>query len=151
MKRVITTSIPPQSALKERVKADDFADCYQVESEISARRAAEIIIDFPVWARTLMTLRNTLTSPFGLSAGATPAVEKLGIFPIEMEDANEIIAGFNDKHLNFRISVLSLEGKVFLSTWVHPHNWGGRMYLKTILPFHILISKNALVRVSTAL
>lgn len=148
MNKVITTKIPSQSLLKARVKADDFADCYLVESEISVRRAAEIIIDFPLWARGLMRLRNVLTSPFGLSAGDTPAVEKLGIFPIEAENANEIIAGFNDKHLNFRISVLSLEGKIFLSTWVHPHNWGGRMYLKTILPFHILISKNALIRVS---
>jgi hypothetical protein len=36
---------------------------------------------------------------------------------------------------------------VFLATWVHPHNIGGRVYLTTILPFHILIARNALARV----
>ncbi|MEM7636150.1 MAG: DUF2867 domain-containing protein, partial [Pseudomonadota bacterium] len=69
------------------------------------------------------------------------------VFPVETETARELIAGFNDKHLNFRVSVLSQDGRVFLATWVHPHNIGGRLYLKTILPFHILIARNALARV----
>ncbi|MCG8696347.1 MAG: DUF2867 domain-containing protein [Minwuiales bacterium] len=38
---------------------------------------------------------------------------------------------------------------VFLATRVHPHNIAGRLYLRTILPFHILIARDALARVRT--
>lgn len=41
--------------------------------------------------------------------------------------AAEIITGFNDRHLNFRVSVQSREGRVFIATWVHPHNLGGHL------------------------
>jgi len=71
----------------------------------------------------------------------------LGVFPVEIENSHELIAGFNDKHLDFRVSVISQDGQVFLATWVHPNNIGGQIYLKVILPFHILIARNALARV----
>ena len=75
------------------------------------------------------------------------AQDKVGIFPVESENDHELIAGFNDRHLDFRVSVVSREGQVFLATWVHPHNLGGRLYLRTILPFHVMIVRNALARV----
>jgi hypothetical protein len=59
-----------------------------------------------------------------------------------------LIAGFNDKHLDFRVSVISQNGKIFLATWVHTNNIVGQFYLKVILPFDILIVRNALTRVS---
>ncbi|MEJ2621372.1 MAG: DUF2867 domain-containing protein [Candidatus Thiodiazotropha sp.] len=58
------------------------------------------------------------------------------------------MAGFNDKHLNFRVSVISKEGRVFLATWVNTHNIGVRVYLTMILSFHVLITRDALCRVS---
>jgi len=115
---------------------------------MAPRRAAEIIVDFPGWARALLRLRKALTSPFGLSTEGPDAPDKLGLFPVEVETGSEVIAGFNDRHLDFRVSVFSEEGRVSLATWVHPHNFGGRLYLATILPFHILIARNALGRVA---
>ena len=64
--------------------------------------------------------------------------------------AREVVAGFDDKHLNFRVSVFSEEGHVHLATWVHPHGLAGRIYLSLILPFHILIARDALARVARA-
>lgn len=113
-----------------------------------ARRAATVIVDFPRWVRLLLLLRRLLTSPFGLSNDGPPAAEKLGPFPVELETDDELIAGFDDKHLNFRVSVLSRDDRVFLATWVRPHNFGGRFYLYGILPFHVLIARNALRRVA---
>lgn len=144
---VTATDLPAGSLLQERVGADDFLDCYSVAADVPARRAAEIITNFPGWARWLLQFRRFITAPFGLMNDGPAADDKVGIFPVEVETDRELIAGFNDRHLNFRVSVVSEEGRVFLATWVHPHNIGGQIYLKAILPFHILIARNALARV----
>jgi len=145
--RVKIARLPDQSTLHSRVNASDFLDCYCVPSGLSPRKAAEIITDFPRWAQSLLLLRRLVTALFGLSNDGPPAADKVGIFPVESETDTELIAGFNDKHLDFRVSVMSIDGYVYLATWVHTHNIGGKLYLKTIMPFHILISRNALARV----
>ena len=147
LNKVIKTELPLHSLLHERMSSTDFVDCYSVESELSPRKAAEIITRFPSWARFLMQLRGVITSPFGLSNDGPEADDKLGAFPVELENKHELIAGFNDKHLDFRVSVMSKDGQVSLATWVHTNNIGGQLYLMAILPFHILIARNALARI----
>ena len=147
MSKVIATELPSQSLLGDRMKPTDFIDCYSVESDLSPRTAAKIITDFPGWARFLLKIRALVTAPFGLSNDGPSAPDKVGVFPVEIESSHELIAGFNDKHLDFRVSVISQEGRIYLATWVHTHNIGGQIYLKAILPFHILVSRNALARV----
>lgn len=144
---VKATILPSGSVLHKRVSQGDFLDCFAVASDMTPRRAAEIITDFPGWARLLLQVRRIVTAPFGLSNDGPEAEDKVGIFPVESETGHELIAGFNDRHLDFRVAVLSEDGQVFLATWVHPHNIGGKLYLGTILPFHILIARNALARV----
>lgn len=146
--RVAATELPAQSRLHDRVGSADFLDCYSVASDLPPRRAAEIVTTFPGWARFLLKIRRVLTTPFGLSNDGPPAADRVGIFPVETESGDELIAGFDDRHLDFRVSVLSRGGRVFLATWVHPHNLGGRLYLAAIMPFHILIVRNALARVA---
>ncbi|WP_137169637.1 DUF2867 domain-containing protein [Marinomonas sp. FW-1] len=149
MTKVVETELPSNSLLTDRINKSDFIDSYAVQSNLSPREAAEIITDFPSWARLLVRIRNSVVSKFGLSSDTSEGPNKTGFFPIESESNQELIAGFNDKHLDFRISVMSKDGRVFLSTWVHPHNLGGKIYLKTILPFHVLIVRNALARVQS--
>lgn len=149
MSKVIETELPSNSLLTDRIQQSDFVDCYAVESNLSPSQAANVITDFPDWARFLVKIRNNIASKFGLSSDTSEGPDKTGFFPIESETDQELIAGFNDKHLDFRISVMSKDGRVFLSTWVHPHNIGGKIYLKTILPFHVLIVRNALARVQS--
>lgn len=146
--KVTEASLPAQSGLHDRIATTDFLDCYSVASSLSPRQAADIITNFPGWARFLVRIRGVMTAPFGLLSDSPSAEDKVGLFPVESETGQELIAGFNDKHLDFRVSVVSQEGRVFLATWVHPHNIGGRLYLSLILPFHILIARNALARVS---
>ena len=146
--KVSATTLPPESALRSRVAEGDFLDCYSVQATVPARRAAEIITDFPGWARVLLLIRRVLTAPFGLSQDGPEADDKVGPFPVESETDSEMIAGFNDRHLEFRVSVLSRDGRVSLATWVHTHNLGGRLYLAAIMPFHIMVARNALARVA---
>lgn len=143
-------ALPQVSGLHARRVPRDFLDCYSVASDMNARDAANIITDFPGWAKFLLVIRRAVTAPFGLDNDGPDVADKVGIFPVESESDYELIAGFDDKHLNFRVSVLSYEGQVSLATWVAPHNLGGRIYLAVILPFHIAIARNALVRVARA-
>lgn len=144
------TDLPKGSILQTRKSETDFLDCYVVKSNKSPRVAAEIITQFPVWAKFLLQIRRAITAPFGLHNDAPTQGDNVGIFPVETETDDELIAGFNDKHLNFRVSVISKGGRVYLATWVHPHNIAGRLYLKTIMPFHVAISRNALARVAAS-
>lgn len=45
---------------------------------------------------------------------------------------------------------MCMDGRVYLAMWVHPHNIGGRLYLRLIMPFHVAISRDALTRVGAA-
>ena len=150
MTAVIASDLPSDSGLQSRIGPGDFLDCFSVRSTVPPRQAAEIITDFPDWARWLLVVRRIITAPFGLSQDGPEAPDKVGAFPVEVETDHELIAGFDDKHLNFRVSVYSEDGRVSLATWVHPHNFGGRFYLRLILPFHVMVVRNALARVKAS-
>lgn len=142
------TRVPDDSELHRFIAPGDFVDCYRVASNLGVREAAEIIVQYPSWVEVLMILRKFVTMPFGLINEHANPSNTLGIFPIESETDEEILAGFDDRHLNFRISIIAKQGIVHFATWVHTHNFGGRLYLKLVTPFHIVICKNALHRVA---
>jgi hypothetical protein len=52
---------------------------------------------------------------------------------------SEAILGQEDRHLDFRISLLVDQQRLTVSTLVRPHNMFGVLYLACILPFHHLI------------
>ena len=67
----------------------------------------------------------------------------IGIFPVVSETPERVVAGFNDRHLDFRVVVdvanANARQIVTATTLVLTHNWLGRTYLAIILPFHRLI------------
>jgi hypothetical protein len=133
-----------------------FADAYCIEigdRTLDARRAAErMMARQPRWAEALLSLRNLLVAPLGLkTSGATPATPRdmIGIFPVVSETPERLIAGFNDRHLDFRIVVdVTPPGSVTATTLVKTHNWLGRTYLAIIMPFHRLIVPTLLRQVA---
>jgi len=132
-----------------------FADAFRIEIEdrdLDARCAAERMMERqPRWAEALLSLRNLLVAPLGLktSGAGGPAAPRemtrdmIGIFPVVSETPGRLIAGFNDRHLDFRVvvDVTPSDGvrQVTATTLVKTHNWFGRTYLAIILPFHRLI------------
>jgi len=68
------------------------------------------------------------------------------------ETPRRLVAGFNDRHLDFRVVVdVALAGsgqQVTLATLVLTHNLLGRAYLAVILPFHRLIARVMLRQVT---
>ena len=145
---VTLSEVPKDSRLHQYITPGDFVDCYRVDSNLGVREVAEIIVQYPSWVETLMMLRKFVTQPFGLINEHDGASETIGIFPIESETNEEILAGFDDKHLDFRISVTAKHGVVHFATWVKTHNLGGKLYLKLVTPFHVVICRNALQRVA---
>lgn len=97
-----------------------------------------------------MLVRRIVTTPFGLVNEAPKTRAAIGFFPIESETDSELVAGFDDRHLNFRISIMSKNGFISLATWVRTNNLGGDLYLKSIMPFHVLICRNSLRRLAKA-
>jgi Protein of unknown function (DUF2867) len=100
-------------------------------------------------------LRNIMVAPFGLkTSGAAERVphDIIGIFPVVSETPERLVAGFNDKHLDFRVVVdVATAGRqqsITATTLVLTHNWLGRTYLAIILPFHRLVVRAMLRQVA---
>lgn len=146
MGKAVKSSLPPHSLLQAYVQAGDFLDCYRCETAIAVDLAARQAMDFPAWVRKLMWLRNLIVAPFGLKTDLDET-QTIGVFPIVDRNDNEVIMGFDDKHLDFRISILTDGQHAFAVTWVRRHNWFGHLYLALIMPFHILIMRNAIGRI----
>jgi hypothetical protein len=66
--------------------------------------------------------------------------EKIGVWPIFSLNDDEIVAGRNNKHMDFRLSVLKMPGadgtSVVVTTICTVHNLSGKLYLFLVVPFH---------------
>ena len=136
----------------------DWADCYRLHVPGSLQTAESVaramFAKSPGWIEALMAVRNALVGLFGLKpAGYRPTrdAEMIGMFPIVGRSAAQIVLGFDDRHLDFRIVVDVAEDKgggqaVSLTTLVHRNIQLGRVYLAMITPFHRLIVTRTLTR-----
>jgi Protein of unknown function (DUF2867) len=153
--REVTPAIDPDTLLA----GAQFVDAFQIETSdgaLDARHAAERMMGrSPRWIEALVSLRNLLVAPFGLKtsgAGAATPRGMIGIFPVISETPDRLIAGFNDKHLDFRVVVDVANSptarNVTATTLVKTHNRLGRTYLAIILPFHRLVVRALLGQVA---
>ncbi len=132
----------------------DWIDSWQVFVAAGfpdARSAAKAIVAaFPKWTWPLLALRALFVLPFGLKGGGNPKADRVAFFPVVGERPEQLVAGFDDRHLDFRI-IVDLERivsgqRVSLTTAIRRHNFLGRLYLAAVLPFHRKIIRSALTR-----
>ena len=151
--------VTPAIDLDTLLAGAQFADAFSIAIDnpaLDARHAAErMMARQPRWIETLTSLRNILVTPLGLKTSGesrTAPREMVGIFPIVSETPDRLVAGFNDKHLDFRVVVdVANSGalrNVTLTTLVLTHNRLGRTYLAIILPFHRLVVRSLLRQVA---
>ena len=153
---VVPCELPATTAL-DRALVDRafFTDSYRV----SLRHDASVVDIFfavfghhPAWLKAVLLVRHRVGAWFGLQAASTAQLmgptraatyrvgESIGPWPIYFLGEGELVAGRDNKHLDFRLSVLK-EGSdqtayAVVSTVCRTHNWFGRMYLLLITPFH---------------
>lgn len=158
-------SLPTQSAVTHVYKSVNLADAFAIALPAGASNDPDVLARFlfanqPSWVGKLMTMRDAIVSNVGLKTGkhlATLASDakanRLGIFKVYSTNDTEIVVGEDDKHLDFRVSVLCSGGAapdsrrlLTVSTVVHCHNQLGRSYLMAIAPFHRMIIKASLRR-----
>ena len=153
----VTQCDMPQSCAFSRERDTHYYwDCFETNlgrPDLSAQELyLEIFSHFPQWGKWLLLLRNKVVSVFGISGPTSAELDglkvkqsyvvgdKIGLFTLFSQNRDEVIAGGDDKHLAFKVSVLKVAEpgatKVVLTTIVDPHNLFGRMYLFLILPFH---------------
>jgi hypothetical protein len=141
-------AVEPDSNMGDLLAGAQFADAFSISigDNLDARHAAErMMTRAPRWTDILIVLRNIIVAPFGLKTGAhnNPDADIIGIFPVVSETPERLVAGFDDKHLDFRVVVDVADAgsgrNVTATTLVLTHNLLGRFYLAAILPFHRLV------------
>lgn len=125
--------IKPAADTHALLTGAQFADAFLIEVAdrgLNARSAAErMMARQPRWAEALLPLRNLLVAPLGLkTSGASPSMQRdmIGIFPVVSETPERLVAGFDDRHLDFRVVVdVTATGgarQVIATTLVKTHN-----------------------------
>jgi hypothetical protein len=124
---------------------------------------ALVFTSIPWWSRLLFDLRNILVKPLGLAHGrvavsqdVAPSIsfalgEKAIFFTVVDRSDREIVMAEDDKHLQFRVSVLTEERTLCLTTLVQYHSSLGQRYFTLIEPFHKLIVRSMLSRTAQRL
>ena len=150
--KVTATSLPNNSIIKSFINTVDYEDSFAMLLLNKDATIQSVYLNIfnhsPKWVDFLMSLRNKLVGIFGVKTDASKQVNtelkvgiKSGIFNIYAIEKNEIIAGENDKHLNFRVSVLKDNGLLTVTTLVKYNNWFGKLYFFIVKPFHKRIVK----------
>lgn len=155
--RVIECDVPSESMLgRDLIGNAYFHDFYRAPLTRPGLGIADIFFALfghtPLWMKFLLIVRNAAARLAGLEAPTVAEImkpelrltyrvgEKIGPWPIFFIGDNEIVAGRNNKHLDFRVSVLkAMDGdaaSVVVSTVCTVHNAFGKIYLFFIVPFH---------------
>jgi len=162
---VTQVSLPAHASVSGVYRAVHLVDAFAIALPPESTRDPEVLARFifahqPAWIGKLTKLRDVIVAGFGLKTtgelanlGKTEQAQRLGIFRIYDTSENEILVGEDDKHLDFRLSVLCMGkpapesgGELILSTVVHCHNLLGHAYLFVIAPFHRMVVKASLRR-----
>jgi hypothetical protein len=154
---VIECDVPASSALdRELVGHCDFRDSYRVPLSHPELGMVDIFFAVfghtPRWMKAMLILRNAAARLAGLEAPTVAEImkpepraayrvgEKIGPWPVFFVGEDEIIAGRDNKHMDFRLSVLKARSgeaaDVVVTTVCSVHNLFGRIYLFLIVPFH---------------
>lgn len=132
----------------------DYVDSYmvRVNTQETVDEILNRVFQSPRWVDALMAIRNAIVGIFNLKTGGKEPKknhyevgDKTDIFTISARNGNEIVMAEEDKHLNFRTSVLVVQHgddcEAYLTTIVHYNNFFGRFYFFFVKPFHQQIMK----------
>lgn len=154
----VTECDVPASSVLDRalVGNSDYHDSYSVRLSHLELGIVDIFYRIfahvPFQAKALLIIRNKLASLIGLEAPTASEVlhveiknthavgDKIGVWPTFFLGESELVAGRDNKHMDFRLSVLKVSDgdavNVVVTTVCTVRNRFGKYYLRTIVPFH---------------
>ena len=155
----------PENSVLQKDNSFQFIDAYQSDflDENNTTDIVKICKLFfssdPKWIEKLFSIRNKIVKSFGLKVSENilnrkqlienfkcEVNEQIGLFKVFQKTENEVILGEDDKHLDFRVSLL-LENEnannnrkqLTISTCVKFNNQFGKLYFIPVKPFHRMI------------
>jgi|SRR5690554_4983252 len=162
---ILKTEFPKKSILNYNIKKYHYVDSFQGTLTDKEDRfnwidiGKAFFLSGSKWVGALFALRNKIVFIFGLKTPGSKweiqsqrdnfrfeQGQRIGLFKVLERTENEVIFGEDDKHLNFRISLLVEQQKnssqlknLTFSSLVEYNNWFGRLYFLIVKPFHKLI------------
>ncbi len=160
--QIIKVASPSDSLLFGKANKYHYMDSYQgciIDTDNSITPLTVLKAFFqtsPKWVSTLFSLRNKIVKIIGLKTSKNVKNkeeiiqnlkgvpnEQIGLFKIFESSSNEIVMGEDDKHLNFRVSLLLDSSSshqelknITITTTVQFNNTFGKLYFLPVKPFH---------------
>jgi Protein of unknown function (DUF2867) len=153
----VECEVPADSALRPSLLAAAwFSDAYRAPLQAPAPGVIDLFFGIfghhPRWIKAALMFRNRLARFCGLRVAADSDIlaparrasyqvgDTIGPWPIFSLSDEELIAGRNNAHLDFRLSIFrDVDGpvpSVVVSTVCIVHHWTGKAYLLLVVPFH---------------
>ena len=133
-------------------RAPDWADTVagpQSDPNLTARAAfTEALAQPPKWLGAAMALRNLVVAPFGLKRAIEGEGPFLGRMPVVADTPDHFETGIDDRHLTFTLAVRRGNGRLGVTTAIWFNSWIGRVYLRVVMPGHILATRHMAGRVA---
>lgn len=144
------TEVPATPLLADALPRVDWADAHAVAYRPGMPTDPQVWADAafrdpPRWVLGLLGLREALVGLVGIARGRSSSFDTVA----RRED--EVLLGTDERHLDFRVSVLREPGRVVLSTVVRLHNARGRAYFALVKPVHPVIVRAMLTRAARRL
>jgi hypothetical protein len=162
--RVRRTTPPSESVVASWYANASLVDSYAIELRAAEQPtmralATQALVNPPAWQKALIALRDAMVTPFGIKTSDGVRAfrdghDRVDFFPVQWEGKDEIVLGTDDRHLDFRLSLLRRHAPtgtlLIATTVVHTHNGLGFTYLNAIRPFHHLVVRANLARCAEA-
>lgn len=148
--RARTTTVPSTVLLAHALDRVDWSDAYAVTCRPGMPAdpqvwADAVFRDAPRWVVVALGVREALVGLVGIDRGGPSSFDTLA------RTADEVLLGTDERHLDFRASVLREADRVVLSTVVQLHNARGRAYSAVVRLVHPVIVRAMLTRAARRL
>lgn len=148
--RARASVVPATRLLDAALTRVDWSDAHEVACPPGMPAdpqawADAVFHDPPGWVVALLALRQALVPLVGIPRDDGSAFDTLAREP------DEVLLGTDDKHLDFRVSVLRTPDRVVVSTVVQLHGRLGRAYFSLVRPVHPFVVRAMLSRAALRL
>ena len=166
MTRAHAVPMPDNSVLAPLYAGADLLDAFAIRLPAGASDDVEVLARAALerqawWIRALTRVRDVVMATVAVKSsrarGRYPPARGAGggVFPVVGRSGAGVIVGADDWHLDFRVTIQlradAANGRELVAaTVVHCHNRLGRIYLKTIAPFHRVIVPASLEQAARA-